>query len=156
MSQAQVVMARPAQIALSAAEMKRHGHTVACSKVPYVASDLHHPAAEFVSWYSRQLQLDSEPGPMVLPHVPIASADTARFRLDDGIAWPGLRIGQVLNLQRVSESCDDCRSHFFLLIDNRSGLPHQCAERFGAIQHSRRQRGALARLDIHVHPKNRR
>jgi hypothetical protein len=98
MSQAQVVMARPAQIALSAAEMKRHGHTVACSKIPYVASDLHHPAAELVSWYSRQFQLDSKPGPMVLPHVPVASADTARFRLDDGIARPGLRVRKVLHL----------------------------------------------------------
>ena len=88
-----VVMARPAQIAFRSRD---EGNTVACSKVPYVASDLHHPAAELVSLYSRQLQLDSEPGPMVLPHVPVASADTAvRFRLDDGIARPGLRVRKV-------------------------------------------------------------
>jgi hypothetical protein len=113
MSQTQVVMARPAQIAASAAEMKRHGHAVARTKVLYVSSDLHHPAAELVSWYSRQFQLDSEPGPMVLPHVPVASADTARFRLDDGIVRPGLRVRKVLNLQRFSESCDYCSSHCF-------------------------------------------
>ena len=33
---------------------------------------------------------------MVLPHVPVASADTTvRFRLDDGIARPGLRVRKV-------------------------------------------------------------
>jgi len=36
------------------------------------------------------------------------SAATARFRLEDGIAWPGLRIRKILHLQRLPEFCDYC------------------------------------------------
>jgi hypothetical protein len=67
-----------------------------------------------------------------------ASAATARFRLEDGIAWPGLRIRKVLHLQRLPEFCDYCSPHCFSPMARAS--TSMCAPRIvveAAITHPR-------------------
>src|SRR5262249_12092492 len=86
--QAQIGTAGAALLAVAAAQMKGHCYAVAGTESLYLAAHLHHRTTEFVAGHAREFELDSQPGPMVVPEMPVAAANAARFRLDNRICRP--------------------------------------------------------------------
>jgi hypothetical protein len=110
-----VVAACPAEIAVTTAEMKRDRHTVAYSELFHVASYFDDRASELVAGHPRERKFEPKPGPMVLPQVPIAAADSARLGLNDRVNRARGWVREIAHFQGLRVLSNYCASHIVLL-----------------------------------------
>ena len=68
-------------------------------KLFHFAADLDDRPSELVAGHPRKGQFEPKPGPVVLPQVPIAAANSARLGLNDRVARTRSGIGQILHFQ---------------------------------------------------------
>ena len=96
--------------------MKRHRHTVTRPEALHLAADFDDRPAEFVPGHSRKCQFEPEPGPVVLPQVPIAAANSAGLGLNDRIGRARCWIRQLMHFQGLLVLRNHRASHVILLV----------------------------------------
>ncbi len=69
--------------------MKGSGHTVADLYTAHLVPYLNHNATDFMSGVRGQSQIEAEPCHVLVPEVPVATANAACLNLDDGPVWTG-------------------------------------------------------------------
>ncbi len=92
---ANLLVTGSALLARSATTTKRHGHSRCWLPSLHAGSDFSHGAGQFVAWNVRQLDI----AVVAHPAVPVTTADTTGFHLNDGRIRSGHRSGHSGNFQ---------------------------------------------------------